>query len=108
VIYYNTNMATRTSQKHTVKRIGEIVIPILKSYGVKRAAIFGSAARGTMKKDSDIDILVDLPSGIGLFELVGIKLDLEKALKRKVDLVEYGGIKRAFKKSILSNQVRVI
>jgi uncharacterized protein len=101
-------MATKISQKHTVKRIGNIVIPILKSYGIKRAAIFGSAARGTMKRNSDIDILVDMPSGIGLFEFAGIKLDLEKALKRKVDLVEYGGIKRAFKKSILANQIRVI
>lgn len=98
----------KTSPKMTVKKIGNIIVPILKSYGAKRAAIFGSAARGTMKKGSDIDILVGLPAGIGLFEFVGIKLDLEKALKRKVDLVEYRGIKSAFKKSILANQIRVI
>jgi len=101
-------MATKTSAKITVKKIGNTIVPILKSYGAKRAAIFGSAARGTMKKGSDIDILVDLPSGIGLFDFIGIKLELEDALKRKVDLVEYGGIKRAFRKSILANQIRVI
>ena len=101
-------MTTKTSAKITVKKIGNTIVPILKSYGAKRAAIFGSAARGTMKKDSDIDILVDLPSGIGLFDFIGIKLELEDALKRKVDLVEYAGIKRAFRKSILSNQVRII
>ena len=101
-------MVTKTSQKITIKKIGDKIVPILKSYGAKRAAIFGSAARGEMKKNSDIDILVELPANIGLFEYVGIKLDLEKALKRKVDLVQYGGIKRAFKKGILSNQVRVL
>jgi uncharacterized protein len=101
-------MATRTSQKHTVKRIGDIVIPILKSYGAKRAAIFGSAARGTMKKDSDIDILVELPLSIGLLDFIGIKFELEDALKRKIDLIEYAGIKKAIKKNILESQIQVI
>ena len=101
-------MATKTSQKNTVKRIGEIVIPILKSHGAKRAAIFGSAARGMMKKDSDVDILVELPSDIGLFDFVGIKLELEDALKRKVDLVEYSTIKHAIKENILHSQVSIL
>ncbi|KHO50976.1 MAG: hypothetical protein QT05_C0047G0025 [archaeon GW2011_AR13] len=33
---------------------------ILKNYGVVRAGIFGSYARGEQKKDSDIDILIEL------------------------------------------------
>jgi len=101
-------MTMKSSQKITVKMIGNTIVPILKSHGAKRAAIFGSAARGTMRRGSDVDILVDLPSGIGLFDFIGIKLELEDALKRKVDLVEYDGIKRAFKKSILANQVRIL
>ncbi len=99
---------TKTSQKLTVKKIGEIVVPILKSYGTKRAAIFGSAARGTMRKDSDVDILVDLPSGLGLFEVVGIKQELEEALERKVDLVDYSTIKPVIRENILNSQIPIL
>ena len=98
----------KTSQKITVKKIGNTIVPILKAYGAKRAAIFGSAARGTMKRGSDIDILVELPSGIGLFDFVGIKLELEDALKRKVDLVEYSTIKSAIRENILKSQIPIL
>jgi len=35
-------------------------IPVLKKYGVAKAAVFGSYARGEAKKNSDIDLLVDI------------------------------------------------
>ena len=35
-------------------------VPLLKKYGVVRAGIFGSYARGEQKKRSDIDILVKI------------------------------------------------
>ena len=50
---------------------------VLSSYGVKKAAIFGSHARGTQKKGSDIDILVELGESMSLLDFVGLKLDLE-------------------------------
>jgi predicted nucleotidyltransferase len=55
---------------------------------VKRAYLFGSFARNEADEQSDIDILVELDYSqhIGL-EFIGMKLDLEDMLKRKVDLV---------------------
>jgi len=35
------------------------IVPILKRYGVVRAAVFGSFVRGEMTEDSDLDILVE-------------------------------------------------
>lgn len=35
-------------------------IPILKRYGVTKAAVFGSYARGEAKNNSDIDLLVEI------------------------------------------------
>ncbi len=46
-----------------------------------------------MKKGSDVDILVKMPDELSLFDFVGVKLELEEALGRKVDLIEYDTIK---------------
>lgn len=74
--------------------------PILRSHGVLRASLFGSAARGEMTRESDVDILVDLKNETTLLGFVEIKQNLEGVLGRKVDLVEYAALKPALKKSI--------
>ncbi len=84
------------------------VLPILKKADVKKAAFFGSYVRGDNTKDSDIDILVDLPRGKSLFDLAGLKIDLEEKLKKKVDVVTYRGICPYLKDSILSNQYPIL
>jgi len=91
-----------------MKRIRQKVFSILKRHNVNGAALFGSCARGTMKKNSDIDILVDIKEDISLLDFVGIKLELEEALKRKVDLVEYSTIKPLLREKILQEQVKII
>ncbi|MEK6888421.1 MAG: nucleotidyltransferase family protein [Candidatus Aenigmatarchaeota archaeon] len=91
-----------------IKSIKRSAVPILKRHNVKGAAIFGSASRGTMKKDSDIDMLVDIRGDISLLDFVAIKLELESALKKKVDLVEYDTIKPALREKILKEQVKIL
>ena len=34
------------------------MIPLFKSYGIKKAALFGSVARGQNTPDSDVDLVV--------------------------------------------------
>src|SRR3989344_5080335 len=75
---------------------------ILKSNKVKKAGIFGSYVSGEQKKNSDIDILIEPPRGIG-FGFVGIQFELENKLKKKVDLVSYNGLSPYLKKKILSH-----
>ena len=88
--------------------IKEQILPILKSAHVKRAALFGSYARGDNTENSDLDILVDLPENATLIDLVAIKQDIEEELKKKVDVVTYGGIHPRMKDSILKNQFSVL
>jgi len=83
------------------------IIRILKKNGIKRAGIFGSFARGEQKKNSDIDILIQPRKNIG-FGFAGIEIELEKKLKRKVDLVSYNGISPYLKDKILRQEVRII
>ena len=88
-----------------IARIKRKIMPILKRYGVRKVALFGSVARGEDRKDSDIDILVDIGHDIGLLEFIGLKQELEDALGHPVDLVEYGTIKPYLRDRILSEQV---
>jgi hypothetical protein len=80
---------------------------IFKEYGVKKAAVFGSYARGEQKKKSDIDLLVEMEDGRTLFDLGGLKMDLEDLLGKKVDLVEYEALHPLLKEGILEDQVSV-
>ncbi len=92
------------------KQIIEIqkkIAPILKEYNITKAGIFGSYARGNFKKKSDVDILIELDDKYDILELIGIKLKLEKILKKKVDLVEYATIRKELKKNILKEEVRI-
>jgi len=90
--------------KIDVEEIKRKILPILQRYGVKRVGLFGSCVRGQMTADSDIDILVDIDKDISLLDFVGLKLEIEEALKRKVDLVEYNTIKPLLRERILSEQ----
>jgi len=57
-----------------------------------------------MTADSDLDILVEIEQDISLLDFVGLKLEIEQALNRKVDLVEYSTIKPLLRERILSEQ----
>ncbi|MDZ7830938.1 MAG: nucleotidyltransferase domain-containing protein [Desulfobacterales bacterium] len=58
------------------------------TYRIKKIGIFGSYARNTINRESDVDIVVVLDDQ-DLFNLIGIKQDLEDRLKRHVDVVSY-------------------
>lgn len=92
----------------TVELIKDKIIPILQKYDVKRAAIFGSLARGDIKPTSDVDLLVEIGMDISLLDFIELKLEIEDALGVKVDLVEYSTIKPLIKDRILSEQVVIL
>ncbi|MBU1706295.1 nucleotidyltransferase family protein [bacterium] len=91
-----------------IEKIRRTILPILQSYGVGKAGLFGSFIRGETRKNSDIDILVKIEKDISLLDFVGLKLEIEEALGRKVDLVEYDTIKPLLKERILNEQVVIL
>lgn len=92
----------------TVNEVKEKTAPILRRYAVARAAVFGSVAVGKDTSKSDVDILVAIPRAYGLFEFIGMKNELEDALGKKVDLIEYGAIKKAIRENILKSQIPIL
>lgn len=55
--------------------------------------VFGSVARGEDGPDSDIDLLVELPDGTGLFALQALEGRLRRILKVDVDLAPASSLK---------------
>lgn len=84
------------------------LIEIFKRYGVTKAAVFGSQARGDAKVSSDIDFLIEMEDTRSLMDLAGLKIDLEELLDKNVDLVEYHLIHPKLKSEILSEQVVIL
>jgi predicted nucleotidyltransferase len=76
---------------------------LCRQYRVRELSLFGPAARGEMRADSDIDMLVEfLPdAGIDLVDYAGLMLDLSHLLGRKVDLVSKNGLKPLIRASVL-------
>src|SRR3954453_14802219 len=94
---------TRTVQFGETRVDGPALEEICRRHKVRELSVFGSAARGEMGPDSDIDLLVEfLPDAeADLFDHAGLMLDLSQFLGRKVDLVSKNGLKPLIRSSVL-------
>lgn len=81
---YNSNEINSILKKYKIS--------LTKKYHIKELGVFGSYSRNDQNENSDIDILVEFESPIGL-DFVSLAEDLEKILNKKVDLVSKGAIK---------------
>lgn len=75
--------------------------------GVSNLRVFGSVARGEDVPDSDVDLLVDLPAGMGLFGLARLQRELEEILQSRVDIVPTDGLRPEVRASLDPDLVRL-
>lgn len=85
--------ALRVSPSVTLRAHAGGVGRIAAEHGATDVRVFGSVARGEDRFDSDIDLLVTLRDGVGLFDLVAMKDELEELLQTSVDIVSDGALK---------------
>ena len=78
---------------YTITEIRDIVAPIAARYGVERMTLFGSYARGGATAESDVDLCVEAARLRGLFALSGLRMDLEEALDKDLDLITVGSLR---------------
>ena len=74
-------------------------------YRVRELAVFGSAARGELRPDSDVDLLVvfDAEARVGLITLGRLQRELADVFGRPVDLVPRDGLKPGLKDEVLAD-----
>jgi len=85
----------------------EEILRLAEKHGASNMRVFGSVARGEAAEDSDIDFLVewDLTRISSRGGGVGLTLELEELLGRKVDVVSEKGLHPRIKKRVLSEAV---
>ncbi len=75
-------------KQQAITKIKELTSPIFKEYGVEKAYVFGSYARGDYNENSDIDIII-VAKNIKSLLIIGAILEaLKQALNKEVDLIE--------------------
>ena len=90
-----------------IEQIQQQIIPVLKSHGVARSAIFGSFARGEETVESDVDLLIEFKGKKNLLDLVDLKMALKEALHKEVDLVTYRSISPLLKEKINKEAIQI-
>lgn len=95
-------------KQENIEKIKEASTPIMTKYGVKRAGVFGSFARGDYKAESDIDIVIEFDSGKTLFDLIRLRNELQNQLNRAVDIITYNSIHPFLREEIFKNQITIL
>ncbi len=76
-----------------VRRLRRELVAAASAEGVCNLRVFGSVARGQDRPGSDVDLLADVPPGMGLFGMGRVADKLEAILGARVDLVPAQGLK---------------
>jgi predicted nucleotidyltransferase len=84
--------------------------PFCEKWKVKELALFGSAARGEMRPDSDYDIMVEFEPDArwSLWDLVPMHEEIQALLGRKVDLLEKAPIRNPYRRASIERDLIVI
>lgn len=80
------------SKVYTVAELQRVLDPVFARFGVKRAVLFGSYAKGQAGEGSDVDLLVD--SGLRGLAFYGLLDSIASALEVPVDLIDASQIDR--------------
>jgi predicted nucleotidyltransferase len=75
--------------------------------GARDIRMFGSAARGEERQDSDVDLVVTLEPGRTLLDLTRLESRLEQLLGRRVDVMTEGTLREPIRTAALREAVRV-
>lgn len=84
---------------------GEKILQIAARHGARKVRVFGSVARGEARRGSDIDFLVEMDEGRSLLDHAALILDLERLLKRPVDVASERGLRSPVRKEVLKDAI---
>jgi uncharacterized protein len=96
------------SDNEIIKQIKSLE-SVIRGYGVDKLYLFGSAQRGDFTDESDVDVLVDfMPKQKNFSNFMGLYLDLEKTLARKIDLVTRTSLYHKMKPEVYATMQRLL
>jgi uncharacterized protein len=85
----------------------DIILEIAEKHGARNVRVFGSAARGELSAESDLDLLVEAGPETSAWFPGGLVVDLEEALGCRVDIVTEGGLTAELRDRVLREAIPV-
>jgi len=88
----------------------EAITAFCKTWKIRELALFGSAARGEMRPDSDIDVMVAFAPEAewSLWDFAEMREQLKTLLGREVDVVERGTIRNPFRRRSIMRDLTIL
>ena len=65
----------------------EVILAAARRHRASNVRVFGSVRRGNAGPRSDLDLLVTFEKGASLLDEIGLKQELERSLRRRVDVI---------------------
>jgi hypothetical protein len=101
-----TEMIRSTPSLDTLRAHRDAILRVAERYGAYNVRVFGSVARGDAQPGSDVDLLVNFQTWASLYDVSGLKQDLEELLGCGVDVVsDHPRLKERLRKRILRDAV---
>ncbi len=83
----------------------EALLRLVQEHGAHHVRVFGSAARGETRSDSDLDLLVSLEQSRSLLDHIAFQQDLEDLLGIPVDVVTEKALHPLIRQQVLAEAV---
>jgi predicted nucleotidyltransferase len=80
----------------------EKILALAAKAGAANVRVFGSAARGDDREESDLDLLVDWGPSVSLFDVGGLVADLQELLGKRVDVISTQQLHPRFRPGVLA------
>lgn len=88
-----------------LRRHRRAVIDTATRRGASNVRVFGSVARGDESEQSDVDLLVDLGSDVGLVALAGLAREIGEIVGVDVDVVPAESLKPGMRAQVLAEAI---
>lgn len=88
-----------------LRRRRRAIAKIAARHGAHSLRVFGSIARGEARPESDVDLLVRMERGRGLFDQAAMVVELRDLLGRDVDVVTEEGLRERIRERVLREAI---
>jgi uncharacterized protein len=91
----------------TVRQHRSELLSIARRHGARNVRMFGSTARGDARRDSDVDLIVDLEPRRTLLDIAALRRETSQLLGRSVDIATTDTLREPLRREIERDAVPV-
>ena len=99
--FVSSTISASVPTRATIGKLAGRIKDIAAQHGARNLRLFGSVAREAADEASDVDLLVDLDPDRSLIDLAALEIELERILRRRVDVATTDSLPARAKEAVL-------